>query len=314
MNQSTEYQSLPESLLEHAKYMKAESLLAHVIAGGYPREEFAIGTGQFFERSYGNDLTGASSPEDLWWNGLVRVQLSRPGFYDMLPEGLFFQPAGVEYNSATGAAEMAALHRWNRTKEKGIRNFFLPFEHGSFYQLLQLEEEERSLLKKSEKGMLHRYFRAFWELPGQINDVTAWYFILLIPHAHQIAGCIPLMQECLGLLLDEPVEIIMKPPQLTRVAGDMEVGLGEQSLGNDTVCGSWFMEGYPSWQYVIGPLEQEKVIKYLPGGEQYEVIETFNRMFVPAEAMTETRIEIDRLTAVMELKPGKEPIMGYASL
>ncbi|MBN9384134.1 MAG: type VI secretion system baseplate subunit TssG [Chitinophagaceae bacterium] len=305
-------ENIPTSLLSHAHRLKAEALLAHIIGEGYPREDFAVGTGDFFQRAYHNDVTGAEFHEDEWLNGMIHVQLSRPGFYDMLPEGLFFQPAGVEYNNAMGVPEMAALYRWNRTREKGVRRFFQPFEHAGFYQQLQLEEEEKSLLRELEKGALHRYFRTFWDLPAEMDDNAAGYLILLIPYAHRIVGCLSFMQRCLALLLDETVEIRVMPPTVTLIEG--QLGLGGQTLGNDMVCGSSFFEGYPVYKYIIGPLEQEKVSAYLPEGDRYIVLETFNRFFVPAEAGTVTEIEIDRTRTEMRLEPGNEPLLGYSSI
>ncbi|HLZ88266.1 MAG TPA: type VI secretion system baseplate subunit TssG, partial [Puia sp.] len=165
-----------------------------------------------------------------------------------------------------------------------------------------------------ERGMLHRYFREFWDLPREIDDTAAGYLILLIPYAHRIAGHLLLMQQCLELLLGEDTEVRIVPPQPTLIDRQMEKGLGEQSLGDDTVCGSSFMEGYPAYEYIIGPLDQDKVKEYLPGGHRYLIIETFNRFFVPAHASVNTQIEIDRQTAEMKLEPGKEPLLGYSSL
>jgi hypothetical protein len=303
---------LTEALLDNAYDLKAESLLAHVIAAGYPREDFTIGTGKFFQRSYVNDLTGARLHKETWLRGQVHVQLSRPGFYDMLPEGLFFQPAGAEYNSTMGVTEMAALHRWNKTREDGIRNFFKPFEHAGFYQLLQLAEEERSL--GMERTELQQFFRSFWELPASLDSRKAGYFILLIPHACRITGDLPLMQQCLELLLGEPVIITQQPPLAIRVDRELEKGLGQQALGEDTVCGNSFFEPYPSYKYSIGPLPAEQVAAYLPEGSQYTVIETFNRFFVPVEADTETQIEIDTTTLETKLEKGKEPLLGYSAV
>jgi hypothetical protein len=303
---------LPEALLDNAHHLKAESLLAHVVAAGYSREAFTIGTGKFFERSYVNDLTGARLHKDNWLRGQIHILLSRPGFYDLLPEGLFFQPAGVEYNSAMGVTEMAALHRWNKTREDGIRNFFAPFEHAGFYQLLQLAEEERSL--GMERTQLQQFFRTFWELPDMLDSRAAGYFILLIPHACRITGCLPLMQQCLELLLGEPVAITLLPPKPIRVDRELEKGLGQQALGEDTVCGNCFFEPYPSYKYVIGPLPAEEVSAYLPQGNRYAIIETFNRFFVPVEANTEMHIEIDKTTPGTKLEKGKEPLLGYSSV
>lgn len=305
---------LPSILLDHAHGLKAESLLAHAIANGYPREGFTIAAGKFFERAYANDITGAGWHEDAWHNSRVHIELSRAGFYDLLPEGLFFQPAGTEYNSTMGVTEMAALHRRNKSKEHGIRKFFQPFEQAVFYQLLQLEEEERDLQQGLERGMLHRYFRAFWDIPDKVGDRATGFFNLLIPHACRITGCLPLMQECLALLLDLPATIELVEARPTHIANELEKGLGEASLGDDTVCGNSFIEAYPVYQYTIGPVKGAEVSSFLPGGEHHAVIGTFNRLFVPAEADMEIEIEIDRTTVEMQLVAGHEPILGYSTL
>ena len=301
-------EQLPSALLDHAHGLRAESLLAHVIAGGYPREGFTVGTGTFFERAYANDVTDARLQED------IHVELSRPGYYDLLPEGLFFQPAGSEYNSRMGVTEMAALHRWNKNRENGIRKFFQPFEHAGFYQLLQLEEEERALQQGLEKGLLHRYFRVFWGIPEGVDDRAVGFFNLLIPHAYRITGCLPLMQECLALLLGLAVSIEVVEPGPTWAGWELEKGLGEQSLGDDTVCGTRFVEGYPVYRYDIGPVDASEVSSFLPGGGRHAVIETFNRFFVPAEADTEMEIAIDRSTVEMRFEEGCEPVLGYSTL
>src|SRR3981081_4199074 len=111
MTDKKNIQSLPGAILGNARRLKAETILAHAAAEGFPREDLVIGMGRFFERAYGNDIADAALLEDEWLNALVQIELSRPGFYDMLPEGLFFQPAGAEYNSKMGVAEMAALYR-----------------------------------------------------------------------------------------------------------------------------------------------------------------------------------------------------------
>jgi len=294
--------------------LKAETLVASAIAAGYPREDFVVSAERYFERAYTGDIVSAALVEDEWLRSFVRIRLSRPGFYDMLPEGLFFQPAGGEYNRSMGVAEMAAAYRRDKTREKGIRNFFLPFEHAAFFQQLQLDEGERALLQELGQGLLHRYFRKFWDLPEALSDAAAGYFILLIPYAHRICGDLSLMEPCLELLLQEKVSISKIAPGTTAIGRDMEKGLGQQSLGDDMVCGNSFMEEYPAFRYHIGPLDQGNVSAYLPGGALYTVLETFNRFFVPTEASTETAIAIDMQGAGMTLGPGREPILGYSSM
>lgn len=314
MSATNDISKIPGAILDNAQGIRAETLVAHAVAGGASREAFLVSAEHFFGRDYIHDVAQAAVFEDEWMRSLVQLKLSRPGFYDMLPEGLFFQPAGAEFNSSLSVAEMAAIYRENKIKEKGIRQFFQPFEQAGFFQQLQIEEEERALLSGLEQGMLHQYFRKFWDLPETISDQVAGYFVLLIPYAHRICGYLPLMQECLDLLLPDPVVISHSVPQVTPVGKHMETGLGEQLLGGDMVCGNSFMEEYPALRYAIGPLVHSKITDYLPGGSQYLVMETFDRFFVPVEAVTETVIEINRQAATLVLDPQQEPILGYSSV
>ena len=162
--------------------------------------------------------------------------------------------------------------------------------------------------------MLHRYFRTFWEIPEAVDDQAASFFNLLIPHAYRITGCLPLMQDCLALLLGMPVAIVMKEPGPTRISAGLVKGLEEQSLGDDLVCGDSFVEGCPVYEYQIGPVDAVEVSSFLPGGSRWAVIETFNRLFVPVEADTGTEISIDRSSVEMRLVAGREPVLGYSTL
>lgn len=313
MTEQKDIQQLPAAL-KKAKAIKAETAVANIIAAGYNREALLVGARHFFDREYTGDIVTAATMDNQWQTSLLHLQLSRPGFYDMLPEGLFFQPvSNSEYNTGIAVAEMAALYRQNKTKEKGIRNFFQPFEHAGFYQQLQLEEEERSLLQGLETNLLHRHFCRFWDLPVSLGEHAIGIFILLIPYAHQVCGNLPLMQECLQLLLRENVTIKYTAPQLTPVVFASENLLGQQLLGENMVCGDSFMEDYPAFKYEIGPLEQTKITDYLPGGTADLLIQTFNRFFLPVEANSETEVEIPSDKYGMVLNPVEAPILGYSS-
>ena len=303
---------LPDAIRKKTMGLKAETLIASAIASGYPKESFLVSAEQFFQRPYEEDITEAVLVEDEWLNKLIKIKLSRPGFYDRLPEGLFFQPEPNEYNRVMGVAEMAARYRTDKRKEKGIRTFFLPFEHAAFYQKLQAEEMERELLLELEQGMLHHYFKKFWELPPSLDDRAANYFIKLITLATHITGNWPLMEQFLSLLLEEEVQIKKREPGITQISGNTERGLGNQLLGDDMVCGTSFREHYPSYVCRVGPLINSKVYEFLPGGEKYIILETFNRFFVPADAELVTEINIRKTE--MSFDESNAPVLGYSSV
>lgn len=293
--------------------LKAEAWAALALEKGLAPADVVATNNGFFEREFTHDIHDAEVVEADWLNHYLELHLSRPGFYDLLPEGLFFQPNVADMQRVLSVAEMAAKYRVDKTKEKEIRRFFKPFENEFFHQQVQLEQEEIRLLDGLQNGRLNRFFLRFWDLPEALDTSLAISLLLLLPYAHQIAANLPLMQQALSLLLQEPVFIKMGHPQPIAV-GDLVQPLGEQALGDTMVCGTEFREDYPVLEYQIGPLQNGSVTSYLSGGENDLLIHTFNRFFAPAEADITVQIEIDKSQVSMEMSEAMQPILGYTSV
>lgn len=302
-----------KELQQRSADVKAEVWLNQAMENGLPPTDFVITNDLFFEREFTRDISKTELVEADWLNHYLELHLSRPGLYDLLPEGLFFQPKMADMQRVLSVAEMAAQYRVNKTKEKEIRRFFKPFENEFFYQQLQLEKEEMRLLDGLQEGKLNRFFLRFWDLPETLDISLAISLLLLLPYAHQIAGNLAQMQQALSLLLQENVIIKMGNPPPTPV-GDLVEPLGMQALGDSMVCGSEFREDYPVLIYEIGPLKNTMVTSYLAGGENELLINTFNRFFAPLEADVTVQIEIDRTQATMEMSETVQPILGYTSV
>lgn len=305
---------LYELLQQRDTDVKAEVLLGHVMSNGLQRSDFVVKNSRFFEREFAKDIIAADIVEDEWQRRFAEIQLTRPGFYDLLPESLFFQPDNRDLQKRAGAAEMAAQYQQNKVKEKELRQFFQPFENEFFHQQLLLEKEELALLDALNNRPLNRFLANFWDLPVSLPANAIASFILLIPYAHYINGNVPLMQQCLQLLLNEQVVVSRKEPVPVAAGEALQAGLGHQSLGNDMICGSSFTEDYPVLHYNIGPLQHSPVTAYLEGGVQYLLLETFNRFFIPAEADIITDIQIEKNSGSMQFDAHHQPILGYSSI
>jgi hypothetical protein len=293
---------------------RAEVLLWQAMCHGLQKSDFVVSNSRFFERAYTRDLSGAVKVEDEWRRSFAEVQLTRAGLYDMLPESLFFQPDSRDFQRRAGAAEMAAQYQQNKIKEKEQRRFFQPFENEFFYQQLQLEREEINLLDALRNRMMNRFLADFWNLPAELPIGVTASLILLIPYAHLVNGNTALMNECLELLLDEPVTVTLKAAPPTIADTSLQVGLGAQQLGDSMICGTSFMEDYPVLHYHIGPLQNSTVTGYLEGGMQYLLLETFNRFFAPAEADIITEIAIQKESGGMRFDSEEQPVLGYTSV
>ena len=293
--------------------IKAEAWIALALEKGLQPTEIVAANNDSFEREYTRDIHDVDVVEADWLNHYLELHLSRPGFYDLLPEGLFFQPNVADMQRVLSIAEMAVQYRVNKGKEKEIRRFFKPFENEFFQQQIQLEQEEVRLLDGLQNGRLNRFFLRFWNLPETLNTSLAISLLLLLPYAHQIAANLPLMQQALSLLLQESVFIKIGRPQPIIVGGLVQP-LGEQALGDTMVCGTEFREDYLVLEYQIGPLQNSSVTSYLSGGENELFIHTFNRFFAPAEADITLQIEIEKSQVSMEMSETVQPILGYTSV
>ncbi|MBZ4188478.1 type VI secretion system baseplate subunit TssG [Niabella beijingensis] len=318
MKKEEKIQYLWKLLQERDTDVKAEVLLNHAIENGFPGQGYVTHNNGYFYREFVKDIFGASVIEDDWYRMFLEIRLSRPGFYDMLPEALFHQPETNEFRQRSGVAEMIDRYKKNQAKETETRKFFQPFENEFFYQQLMLEKEEINLLDILKSKILTRYFLDFWGLPPSFKIYEAASFLLLLPYAHQISGNLPVMESCLKALLNEPVQIIRKEPELIHVeAADglgAGAGLGGAALGDAMVCGAEFMEDYPVLQYRIGPLKHNKVSDFINNKEKDILIQTFNDYFAPVEADIEVEILVAQQAGEMSFDEDSEVILGYSSI
>lgn len=292
--------------------LKCEALINQALKHGIRPDDFVvINDGRFF-REYRNDVYALDRIEDAWRRDLLQLHLSRSGLYDLLPEGLFHQPA-ADRKANESVSEMAAASRRDRKKEMATRKFFQPLENSLFLQRVQLETEEENLITGMNTGLLNDYFFHFWGFPAGLNKVAAQLLVLLLPYAHEIAGDLTLMQQCLEILLQEKVEISPIRPGIS-FAENITGGLGSRQLGNDMVCGNSFTEDYPCLQYVIGPLQNTRTTEYLSGGGNELLLHVFNNYFAPAEADIFIEVEVDKEKAVVRLDAEEGPILGYSCI
>jgi hypothetical protein len=105
--------------------VRAEVLLAQAMESGLKQKDFSTQANAFFYRTHVHDLYKASINDQNSYAVFLALQLSRPGLYDALPEGIFFQ-ADAQTKKVKSAEEMAEEYRINKKKETEVRKFFAP--------------------------------------------------------------------------------------------------------------------------------------------------------------------------------------------
>jgi hypothetical protein len=309
----TKLENIASDLSKLAADIRAEVLLALAMQKGLLQKEFTVQPDGFFYRSYVNDLYRINYKDRDTYQQYLALHLSRPGLYDALPEGLFFEP-GQSGRTVKTAGEMAEESRINKKKENEIRRFFAPFENELFLQTLKNEMAETNLLQGLRSGWLKEYFIDFWKLPHNIPATAALVLVMFLPYVHRIAGDIAATSAVLQKIINEPVTIELKYASYTAASSTWNI-LGSYTLGSQLTCGKSFIEQYPVAAVTIGPLQKTKAYQYVEGGNYFALLQTFYNYFIPANAEVVTTVLLKSNAEKLVLKTNKDaPILGISSV
>lgn len=302
--------ALHQEILQVPADLKAESILVLAIGIGLAHEDYILTSESTCQRPYNKDILSPSLAEDPNKKAYLQLELSRNGWYDQLPEGMFHQPIKSE-GPVMSAGEMAAEYVKNKQIELESRQFFRPYEQAFYEARVALESEEFQLLKGLNTGALNEYFVDFWGVSPSFPSRFITPFIEILPQVHQINGDPNLMASCLEKIIQEPVEIefVNEVRKETIAEGFNE--LGNSQLGSDMILGNQFWETSPCYHFVIGPLEHSRVDDYLENGKLYSFLKVFNSFFLPVEAEELTQIKFVAGEMSNVLEPKKAPILGY---
>jgi predicted component of type VI protein secretion system len=292
--------------------VKAEVIAEQLLLAGLEWNEMRFWTDKFFYRNYSKDLHSCKI-DDTGKFDVLQLHLSRSGIYDLLPEGLFFQPASTGHLPKS-AAEMAEEYRQNKRKEEAARKFFSPLEHEFFYFRYKNFMSEKELLNGFSKGLLNEYFADFWGLEqSAIEGNMAMRIALLLPYVHRIAGDLPLMAQSLQAVLDETV--VCRLETYWEQQPDLQNNcLGNFELGNELVCGPMFTEDSKCIVFSIEKLANSHAQDYLPGGKRYSILQTFYGYFVPLTVDVRTELKVQPTKEVMHIGEMEEAVLGIATV
>lgn len=243
-------------------------------------ENITIAPKGTFERRYKKDILEVekqSNPPDS-----IQINISREGLYDMLPEGMFHEAIRKAQKNIKDSVEES--HRYKR-EEKAARKLFLPLEQEFYRQKVWLEMAELQTSLSSVRSDSVSMFFEFWGLKQELFTSEQKNFMLaVLPNLHRIVGNMDLTAYCLGVILQEEVEITS-----TFLYDEKHVDpllyspLGEVLLGVNSVLGKGFVEDDPVIQVKIGPVDPENLFPWLPGERLDKLVNLLCGYFFPAE-------------------------------
>ena len=297
--------------------IKAEVLVADLMEQGFNESDLLIYFNSAFKRSYSKDILKAVKTRLSDYHEILAIYLARDGLYDMLPEGLFHVSSDAALTSGKG---MASDSKKETRIEEETRKFFQPFENEFFYQRVQLELQERSILTKLNDNTLEDFFLNFWKIDQSLPKELIVKLSAMLPFTKEIVGNFKMTAGCLGAILDEEVtykiEYTTRPgTEKINVSDDRGSSLGEARVGVNLVTGGESFESCKTIRFLIGPLRKTSVNPYLKNGSIARFIECFCGYFVPMEMIIEYDVimpeELHRFILGSEAGEGA---LGYSTV
>lgn len=291
-----------DELIKVQKKVKAEVLISELQKTTDVKEEdYIINNKSTFTRAFGGDIIKAQLNDN---QDRVQIDLARNGLYDSLPEGLFHQQT-ISKDTKSYIEKRKAI----KEEEQASRSFFAPIENEFFFQRLQIERNERTLLN-GFGHLKNDFLFDFWNIDDTIPKNYTARLISLLPYCHKIVGDLELTRLSLEKILDESVQIKRTNELLFNNEEEQTVGV---HLGVDTVLES---ENYGIWiprlEFTIGPILTKNLEWYLNEFKVYEFLEIFYGYFVPMEMEVKTKLLVDKDSEFL-LGEANNSILGFSS-
>lgn len=297
---------LAEEICSLPDNVKAEIIIAGLLESGLEQEELQVEYSGAFSRPFRKDVMAAGAFERRNNEYELKIQLSRNGLYDLLPEAVSHvqqleDGAGNELRSLTEG------YRRRKKEEAAARKFYRPLETEIFLQGVRLEREEQALLY-NPSAVFNQFLSDFWGMDEEVPLKFRSVLLHLLPYMHSIAGDLEKVNACLenilGLTLFRTLEYrtIEFPSYFNR--------LGANRLGESLTLGSC-VHAVPFLVYTVGPIPQEELIEFLPGGDVNRFLKKFFAYTLPLEV----EFELNFLALPYAQKEGGSSfgVLGYSA-
>lgn len=290
--------------------IKAEVLLAALLDTWKKEDsDFLINFEGQFKRPYRTDVLGCEIVDyEYDTTQFLKINISRDGIYDALPEGVFHYPKAERLNQSVD--DMTKEYRVQQKEEENARQFFLPFENEFFLSGIIREREEKEFLFKLNQGKPLDFFYDFWDLDKNLPQILVSKLIRLLPFVHKIVGKLDKTAYCLTYLLDEAVEIVELGYQ-DQSQSEQNVTLNDCRLGLDMISGMSYMDYSLNLEFKIGPLKNSNFHDYIHDGGIRKFLNLFYEYFLPIEIDVKTSILLP--VEIEQFNFTQQPILGIST-
>lgn len=252
-----------------------------------PDTPWTVYAHSLFSRDYSHDIL-AIDQQDSDHDNSLSFHIAREGLYDILPEGVFHKTqkkeTGINTESSVRSLQV------HRQEEKAARKFFLPLEQEIYRQRIQLAGQMQKFWPVDQATAYLQFLISFWRLTALPADLQQTYNLLaLLPYMHRIAGNLPVTAQAITLMFGIPVSMEQVDGG-KKQENPLHKVLGEAILGADFFMGTLWEDESPAINMLIGPLQGEQLLPFLPGGDGWQMMDTLERYLLPAD--TDLRVAV----------------------
>ena len=262
-----------------------------------------------FSRAFRFDVLDSEVVDyDLDATQMLKIVLSRDGFYDMLPENLVH--AARNDSPEKEVDGMIKEYQVQKKQQKEARRFFQPFENEIFSYGVEIEGFEQDFLADLNGFLIPEMFYDFWGISKNLPQLLVSKFIRILPYAYRIVGDIDLACQILSSLIEEKVSINNKGYQKYKDE-EQSILLGESRLGLELITGNSYDDYSSHFNLRIGPLVNSNFSDYIHDGAMKKFVDLFYDYFFPIEVEIETAILLPEEKENFEFDSQQNSVLGY---
>jgi len=263
---------------------KPEVIAASLIEQGYNPEQIQIVREGYARRGFSKEIEAVEMKYSLHNQmNALRIKINRESMYDMLPQGLFHQPL-FRGKPNKGMEDILQEMAYHRREEFFARKFFHAFELIADESVTEAFLFNIKLHKKISRPDFLNLFLPYWPMINRLSPERANLFLYIIPILHQIHDQREETEKSLSVILDAPVKIENMTLPAKIAERSFFSTLGVSRLNDSFVLGHSFDDGQSDLKLTVGPVSSRRMIDFIEGGKDYELLEILCDLFLPASA------------------------------
>jgi hypothetical protein len=271
---------------------KPEVIAASLIEQGYNPEQIQIIREGYARRGFAKEVEAIELKYSLHNRmDTLHIKINREGMYDTLPQGLFHQPlfrGKINKDKEDILQEMA----YHRREEFFARKFFHVFELIEDEMVTEAFLSNIKLHKKISHPDFVNLFLPYWPMLKRLAPERANLFLYIIPILHQIRDRREETEKSISVILDVPVKIenIVLPAKIAERSFSSTLGVSR--MDDNFVLGHSFDDGESDLKVTIGPISSNRMIDFIAGGKDDELLEILFDLFLPVSAFAVKEFKI----------------------